>query len=503
MQLHVARALALLIAPVVLAAACAPGVVGGSIDVDGGAPGSPNGGPVPGVDAGVVGASGGNAGTATSTGGAPGVGPVTGSGTGGRSGSVGGVGTGGNGSTTTGTGTLGLPCDIQTLLQAHCTTCHGTTLNGGAPMPLVTYANLTTYSTVYPSMTFAERALIRVQAATGQMPPAPAARLLATEIQGLSSWIAARYPMGTCGGTTTGTGTGGVSGGTTTTGTGTGGARATGTGGVSGGVTGSGGGAAPTGTSGTLPCDVQTLLQNRCTTCHAATPTGGAPMSLVTYANVTARSTVDPALTYAQRALVRMQDNASPMPPAPGTRATTTEIQAVSNWVAAGYPSGAACAGTGGAGGTPTPDPFSVTARCTSNTFWTGGNDGSASMNPGRACIACHRNGGGEDDENEAPLFAIAGTVYPTAHEPDLCNGVNGTTGARIVVVDAANRTITLTPNAAGNFTYTGALTTPFHAKVTYQGRERIMTAAQTSGDCNGCHTQNGANGAPGRITLP
>jgi len=29
------------------------------------------------------------------------------------------------------------------------------------------------------------------------------------------------------------------------------------------------------------------------------------------------------------------------------------------------------------------------------------------------------------------------------------------------------------------------------------------MTAPQTSGDCNGCHTQTGANGAPGRITLP
>ena len=43
----------------------------------------------------------------------------------------------------------------------------------------------------------------------------------------------------------------------------------------------------------------------------------------------------------------------------------------------------------------------------------------------------------------------------------------------------------------------------PFTAKVTHQGRERAMTTTQTSGDCNGCHTQAGANGAPGRITLP
>jgi hypothetical protein len=38
---------------------------------------------------------------------------------------------------------------------------------------------------------------------------------------------------------------------------------------------------------------------------------------------------------------------------------------------------------------------------------------------------------------------------------------------------------------------------------VTYMGRERAMVTMQTSGDCNSCHTQNGANAAPGRIVLP
>jgi cytochrome c553 len=143
------------------------------------------------------------------------------------------------------------------------------------------------------------------------------------------------------------------------------------------------------------------------------------------------------------------------------------------------------------------PDPLGTPPRCTSGTTWTGGNNGSSSMNPGRACVACHRN------QEEAPLFTIAGTLYPTGHEPDLCNGVNGTTGARVVIVDAANRTVTLTPNAAGNFTYSGSVTAPYSAKVTYQGRERIMPVRQTNGDCNSCHTQNGTSGAPGRITLP
>jgi hypothetical protein len=43
----------------------------------------------------------------------------------------------------------------------------------------------------------------------------------------------------------------------------------------------------------------------------------------------------------------------------------------------------------------------------------------------------------------------------------------------------------------------------PYSAKVSYMGRERAMAAMQTTGDCNSCHTQGGANSAPGRILLP
>jgi hypothetical protein len=264
---------------------------------------------------------------------------------------------------------------------------------------------------------------------------------------------------------------------------------------------------------------VQTVFQSHCTTCHAATPNSGAPMPLVTRANLVATSFVNAGQTFAQRAVSRMQGNPSQMPPAPGTPPNATEIQTVNGWIAAGYP-----AGTCGTTTTPPPpDPFAVASRCTSNTFWTGGNTGSPLMNPGLSCLSCHTGGGGDDsgggnsgpggggddnggggDDEGAPLYTIAGTLYPTAHEPNLCNGSNGAmNGARVVIVDAANQTITLTPNAAGNFFYAGAVTFPFHAKVTFQGRERIMTAAQSNGSCNACHTQNGANGAPGRILLP
>jgi hypothetical protein len=117
-------------------------------------------------------------------------------------------------------------------------------------------------------------------------------------------------------------------------------------------------------------------------------------------------------------------------------------------------------------------------------------------MDPGKACIACHNSG-------EGPRFTLAGTVYPTGHEPDLCYGADGANGAMVVATGADGKVVTVLPNATGNFTYAGALALPYRAKVVFMGRERVMAAAQTSGDCNACHTQTGAMNAPGRILLP
>jgi mono/diheme cytochrome c family protein len=393
------------------------------------------------------------------------------SGSGGQTTDGSGRGTASGGSTGSGGPATGMPGDVQALLQTRCVGCHSNPPMNGAPIPLVTRTDLMALSLADPTQTVAQRALTRIQLTVGEMPPAPAARATAAEIQALGNWIASGYAAASC---SSATGAGG----------------AIGTGGSSG--AGGGGGA----TNAGLPCNVQAVYQTHCTSCHAAAPVSGAPMPLVTRSNLTAPSFVDATMTFAQRTVVRMQSTTSPMPPAPGARVSTTEIQTVQSWISAGYPAGT-CGTTGGGADAGPPDPLGATPTCTSGTTWTGGNNGSAVMNPGRACIACHAGNG------EAPQFTIAGTVYPTGHEPDLCNGANGTNGARVVIVDAANRTVTLTPNAAGNFTYTGAVTTPYTAKVTYQGRERIMPAAQTSGDCNSCHTQNGANGAPGRITLP
>jgi len=143
-------------------------------------------------------------------------------------------------------------------------------------------------------------------------------------------------------------------------------------------------------------------------------------------------------------------------------------------------------------------------------------------MRPGEACLNCHTGGGGtaEDDgggddgggggddgggggDDGAPLYTLAGTVYPTAHEPNDCVS-NRLSGAVVTVFDSTGRAIaTMTVNAAGNFFSTAAVRFPITARVTFQGRERVMTTPQNSGNCNSCHTQNGANGAPGRILAP
>jgi len=134
----------------------------------------------------------------------------------------------------------------------------------------------------------------------------------------------------------------------------------------------------------------------------------------VTYQNLTSPSRLDPTKTEAAMAVARMQSATLPMPPVPGTPATGTEIGAMQAWIAAGYPAGS-CGVTPGADGGTTdgrapdgggpPDPFTGPSVCTSKTTWTGGNRGSASMNPGMACVNCHIA------EGEGPIFVVAGTI--------------------------------------------------------------------------------------------
>jgi len=141
-------------------------------------------------------------------------------------------------------------------------------------------------------------------------------------------------------------------------------------------------------------------------------------------------------------------------------------------------------AGSGGAvgsGGTSGP--------CTSGKTWTGGNG--PDMAPGYDCLACHS-------------FPAAGTIFPTAHEVNNCDGT-AANGLKVVITGADGKVVTITPSpTSGDFYADTAISFPFTAKVTdASGGVRAMMASQMVGNCNACHTVAGANGAPGRIMAP
>lgn len=162
------------------------------------------------------------------------------------------------------------------------------------------------------------------------------------------------------------------------------------------------------------------------------------------------------------------------------------------------------------------PSDFDAPAQCTSESFYVNTEEqdepdddddddeqdeyeveGDPRMHPGRACITCHGS-------YDGPSFAIGGTVYPTAHEPDDCESPS-TTGAQVIITDATGRELVLEVNEAGNFRSRedDAVVMPIRAKVVFEGRERVMLGERMTGDCNACHTQAGENGAPGRILAP
>ena len=258
------------------------------------------------------------------------------------------------------------------------------------------------------------------------------------------------------------------------------------------------GGTGPTPTD--LPCDVATALST-CQACHGAPPTESAPFTLQSYADLTQPSPQYPDQTVAQRVVARMQDPNFPMPPNPIALSPQSDIDTIQAWIDSGYavPEGTQTC-TPPAGGT---DPFATDPICTNGKFTTVKAD--VNMFPGEACVSCHV-------KNNGPKLAFAGTVYPTAHEPNDCKGVL-ITGAQVLVTDSTQKTYTANVQSNGDF-YMYAppklggitLVPPYTVRLTYQGRERDMTGlvtAPTDGDCNGCHTETGDNGAPGRILLP
>lgn len=285
-----------------------------------------------------------------------------------------------------------------------------------------------------------------------------------------------------------------------------------------------------------LPCEIETLVRTRCKSCHA-------PMSplhqvsLLTYADFIQPAPGAPGLNYAQRALQLVQSGMMP----PTSSLDAADIQTFGAWVQAGAPAAecsGATVGPGGDAGTvigfdaavvdaglvdagfnPGPidagtdalvadaaldggNPYDTPSRCTSNQRWLGGDMRSELMHPGRACIDCHTTGTGLFNLLHGPSFTLAGTIFPSAHEPDECNGAAGS-GVSVVVKGADGQQVTMTPNAVGNFHAATRVAMPYTVEVRYQGRVRAMSTPQMVGDCNSCHNERGSNGAPGRIVMP
>jgi mono/diheme cytochrome c family protein len=252
-----------------------------------------------------------------------------------------------------------------------------------------------------------------------------------------------------------------------------------------------------------LPCDVAQALSN-CQACHGSTLAGGAPMSLVSYGDLTAPSALDSTQTNAERAVARMSATSFPMAPLPADPAPQSDIDAIQAWIDAGYPNGSCTPPPGGT------NPYDTPSTCTNGMSNVGRG---INMRPGEDCgkSSCHGNG-----------FTIAGTVYPTAHEPNDCNGgapggQPSVTTAQIVITDSTNTPYTISTtacnasqdcllDASGNFASVHSLKPPYTVQLLYNGRERDMTGLitqPTTGHCNSCHTPDGTQGAPGRILLP
>ena len=182
------------------------------------------------------------------------------------------------------------------------------------------------------------------------------------------------------------------------------------------------------------------------------------------------------------------------MPPAGSAAPTAAELTAFDAWIAAGMP-------TGTCGTIDPPDAGPAPTTCASGSYWTFGNQESPNMNPGKPCLACHN-----------------ATRRPTRRTPSRApcswratRRTPATRGRRRLprsTSSTANGTVALTlsvSTTSGNFNSSRypSVTLPYTARVYNGTRSATMTTPQTNGDCNSCHTEQGLNGALGRIVLP
>ena len=118
-------------------------------------------------------------------------------------------------------------------------------------------------------------------------------------------------------------------------------------------------------------------------------------------------------------------------------------------------------------------------------------------MLPGEDCTRCHKT---NSEYDRAPVWTVAGTVFPTADaSPD-----DGVTGVSVHLLDASGSVLeTLRTNAAGNFYTARALPAEYRVELEYLGERIAMPCPPPSGGCAKCHDDPPIGSAPGRIFIP
>ena len=237
-----------------------------------------------------------------------------------------------------------------------------------------------------------------------------------------------------------------------------------------------------------LPCDVRDVIASACAQCHASPTTSGAPEPLLSRADFFAQSSVA-GQNEGQRSHSRLHDAATPMPPLSEPPLSADAFALLDGWFVAGMPTGTCDALAAG---------YHI-PTCASGNLWSGGaNDDT--MDPGKACVSCHQM------SPPAIPHYFMGTGFPAYHEGNDCEDATPA-GARVEILDPiGNITAELFPDGVGNF-YSASMDpgvpVPYRARLIVGERVRTMVNPVTSGDCNDCHTEQGTNGAPGRLVWP
>lgn len=87
-----------------------------------------------------------------------------------------------------------------------------------------------------------------------------------------------------------------------------------------------------------LPCNVDTILANNCRKCHSDPPQYGAPMPMLTWDDLQKPAPDFKDKKVYEMVSVKIDDDASPMPPPPNNRLSETDRSVLRAWAAAGAP---------------------------------------------------------------------------------------------------------------------------------------------------------------------